>query len=607
MKIRIPVTAIILAVFFAAPVFAEVDLEKIVVRPASFYSFGRRLRHSYDVDSVSSKELTRGDTGAATSPLEHVSGVDLRSRGPEGTQADPSIRGSTYEEVAVLLDGVKIMDPQTGHYNLDIPVTRFDLERADVMKEPSSALYGPGACAGAINLVTKRPEKNQVQAEYLFGEHALQGQGASVSRAHDDLYYRVSYEHTSAKAATPDTDFEHKTGTVYVNKDMGLLSVDNLTGYQKKDYGAGSFYSNLFPAEEEHTQTFFTRTGMRYSLDPGSIEEQVYFRRHRDKFILDRNNPVSVNYHTTYVYGANSQLRIPTKLAEFTAGLDTSNEEINSSNLGKHKRPGQAFYFGVTPDLGERASADMRVRTDYYQDWGWNQSYNLGSGYWLIPDAFKMRASFAHALRIPTFTELFYRDAANLGNSSLDTEESDGVTAGLLYQRGSFSSYADGFLRKARNVIDWTRFNASSPWQATNLGKIDFKGVECGLNIDGIFSSSLVSFDRLKASYSHTEADSQATGFLSKYALDVLTHQVLMELEAQVFALEVSGSFSYNQRRFGESYFLGSVTVSKKIAGRGFMAEPFVTVDNIADTHYSEVGGVVQPGRWVKSGMRLSW
>jgi vitamin B12 transporter len=594
-------------VFFPVFSWAEVSLERIVVKPSSFSSLGKQARNVYSVDTIYASTLQGQESAPVTSSLENVSGVDLRTRGQGGIQADPSIRGSTYEQVAVLVDGIKVMDPQTGHYNLDIPLTRFDLERVEVMKEPSSALFGSGAFAGAVAMVTKKPDRNDFQTEFIAGEHALFEEGVSFSRVQDDLSGRVSYEHKSAKAAVQDTDFEYHTGSVYLNKDMEGLDIDFLGGYQKKDYGAGNFYSNLYPSEEEHTETFFSRMGMRYALGPGTLQEGAYFRRHRDKFVLDRHNPVSVNYHTTYVYGLNSGLRLPVKGAEVITGIDISNEEINSSNLGKHQRANQAFSLGIVPEWGERLAVDARLRADYYQDWDWNPSYNLGAGYWLVQNAVKVRGSLAHALRIPSFTELYYRDPANIGNSDLKTEESDSFTAGILFQRSFFSAYVDGFLRKARNVIDWTRFNTASPWQATNLGKVDFTGVECGFTIEKVVSYPLVSIDRLKGSYAHTEAANETSGLISKYALDVLTHQVLLGLEGKMFHLDYAGNFSYNQRHYGESYFLGSITVSKKILRNGLMWEPFIAVENIADTQYSEVGGVTQPGRWVKSGVRLNW
>lgn len=601
------IIAVFLIVCCHAVSYGEVTLEKIVVKPSSFYSPYKGIRQNYNVDSVSSPDIQSYESSPINGPLDYVSGFDLRSRGAFGIQADPSIRGSTYEEVAVLIDGVKVMDPQTGHYNLDIPLTRFDLERIDIMKEPASSFYGAGAFAGAVNLVTRKPAADSFQTEYLFGEHALHQEGISLSRVHDDLSLRASYEHASAKAAVPNTDFEYKTGSLYVDKDMGDLDFDTLLGYQKKDYGAGSFYSNLFPEEEEHTETVFSRSSMRYNLNPGSVLENFYFRKHRDKFILARNNPTSVNYHTTYVYGLNSQLRLPVRGAELIAGVDTASDEINSSNLGKHKRFNQAFIAGVVPDLGERLSADVRLRTDYYEDWDWNQSFNAGMGYWFIRDVLKVRSSAARAFRIPTFTELYYRDAANRGNSQLVTEESDHISAGLLFNYASLSLHLDGYFRKAANVIDWTRFNAADPWQATNLGRVNFKGVECGLGTRSLFTSRLLSVDQWDLSYNYGEADYQTSGVLSKYALDILKHQVLLVSGGRVFNFNFSCHLSYHQRRFGESYFLGDIIVSRKIKRNGFVFEPFIAVDNVADTHYSEVGGVIQPGRWLKSGVRFTW
>lgn len=54
--------------------------------------------------------------------LETSAGIDIRSRGPLGVQSDVSIRGAGFEQTLVLIDGVKISDPQTAHHNMNLPV-----------------------------------------------------------------------------------------------------------------------------------------------------------------------------------------------------------------------------------------------------------------------------------------------------------------------------------------------------------------------------------------------------------------------------------------------------------------------------------------------------
>ena len=50
------------------------------------------------------------------------SSVDLRQRGQSNIQTDVSIRGSTFGQTLILLNGLRLNDVQSGHHNLDIPV-----------------------------------------------------------------------------------------------------------------------------------------------------------------------------------------------------------------------------------------------------------------------------------------------------------------------------------------------------------------------------------------------------------------------------------------------------------------------------------------------------
>ena len=60
--------------------------------------------------------------------LKYAVGVDVRQRGPLGAQTDVGIRGGNYEQVTILLNGININDPQTGHNAFDFPVDLSGIE-----------------------------------------------------------------------------------------------------------------------------------------------------------------------------------------------------------------------------------------------------------------------------------------------------------------------------------------------------------------------------------------------------------------------------------------------------------------------------------------------
>ena len=66
--------------------------------------------------------------------LNYLQGTDLRVRGVEGIQVDASIRGGTFDQTIVLLNGVNFTDPQTGHFSLNLPIDISMIERIEILQ-----------------------------------------------------------------------------------------------------------------------------------------------------------------------------------------------------------------------------------------------------------------------------------------------------------------------------------------------------------------------------------------------------------------------------------------------------------------------------------------
>jgi vitamin B12 transporter len=593
---------------FFSFIFAEepYTLEKIVVRSSDASQADNSLRNNYSVQVFNSSDIKEKNLNSLTDLLDYVSGTDLRKRSDIGVQADLSLRGSGFEQVAVSIDGINVMDPQTGHHNLDIPLTAFDVERVEVIKDGASSLYGAGAFAGSVNIITKKPVKKALNLDTIFGENALFGQAISFSLPEKDFATRISFDHKVSKAARPNTDFDYKTASFYVSRDWEGNNFDTLLGYQKKDFGADSFYSNLFPEEEEHTETLFIKSGLDHRFDSALLTNNIFYRKHRDKFILNRNNPTSVNYHTTHVYGLDSKLSLPIKYGDLILGVDTGKDEINSTNLGKHARLHEAGSFGFIPQLPDKFSSDLRLRIDHYQKFGFQESYNFGLGFDLTGNL-RMKTSLARAFRLPTFTELFYSDPANKGNRNLGIEKSDTFSLGCDFKDEKMDLGLSGFLRRGRNLIDWTRPTQLDPWNATNLGKVDFQGIEFNSGLKPDFKFKCLILEKIVFSYNYTHADKKTSGFFSKYALDILKNKYILDIYSYLYGLTLNFQLSYNQRYYADTYFVGDIYLGKKIKSNNLTFEPFVRIDNFSNTRYTEIAGVLQPRRWVKSGVKFEW
>jgi iron complex outermembrane receptor protein len=587
----IPIIIIILNLLFYSSLFAEEDytLEKIVITAKAEDGENQ----NYPSELFSSEDILAKKINSVPDILRYASGIDLRYRAMSGVQGDLSIRGSTCEQVAVLIDGIKINDMQTGHHNLDIPLTSMDIEKIEILKQGSSSLYGPGAFSGSINIVTKKYLKKSTIMEISGGQHALYSQAFSCDMPGKDLSSSFSFEHKTSNGARPNTDFDYQTFSYIFNKDWPGNSLNFLTGYQDKDFGADSFYSNLYKEEEEHTETLFVKTGLDSELNSYNLKNSIFLRRHHDKFILNRNNPpFSQNIHTTHSYGINSGINWPLKYGDLKSGFEIAVDKIDSTNLGKNTRMHEAYFLGFAPEFGNKFESSAMFRIDHFQNWSYQNSFDSGAGWWLMDNKLRIKSYFSHTFRGPSFTELYYSDAGNKGNSDLKVEKSDNYSAGFEINFNNIQIECNGFLRKVNNLIDYTRPSINDIWQATNLGKVDFKGFELKTG---------------PLSYTYMEANKNNSGFLSKYALDILKHQLMFNLTYGIRGIKIGWHLSYNERKYGETYFIGNVCISKAFENKQTIIEPFIKIDNFTDTDYSEVASVIQPGRWIQSGIKIKW
>lgn len=112
--------------------------------------------------------------------LGYVAGVDIQQRGPLGVQADVSLRGATFNQTQILINGIMVNDAQTGHHNLDIPLQLEDIERIEVLKGPASKVFGQNAFAGAINIITKVDDVKNAHTHTTGGDFGYYDVGTSI-------------------------------------------------------------------------------------------------------------------------------------------------------------------------------------------------------------------------------------------------------------------------------------------------------------------------------------------------------------------------------------------------------------------------------------------
>ncbi len=553
---------------------------------------------------ITRKQIESAPVDSVQGLLAYVGGVDVRQRGPLGVQSDLSIRGATFNETLVLVDGVPVNDPQTGHHNMDLPLTLDDIDHIEILRGAASSLYGPGAFGGVVNIITRKGRREETLLRGTAGEHDLRGYSAYAGVPLGASGNRFSFSRATSGGYRTGTDFDVKTAAWGSYIPNGLGHLDLSAGYLDKAFGANGFYTSIFPQAWEHTRTTLLTAGQQVRRGRFTLTPKLYWRRHTDEFLLDRNDPGFYrNLHTTREDGLQLQGTLDLKKNVLIVGGDWGRESIASNRLGDHSRTRGGLFVEDRVALTSRLNVVLGAYGYHYSDWGWRLWPGLDVGYELAPGV-RPYLSVTKSFRVPTYTELYYEDPVSRGNPALQPEQAWSVETGVRWQREAFQGSASVFHREGRDLIDWVRLTPVDPWHARNIASVNANGIEADVTWRPGEARPGSALTRVSLSVTHLDQTHSPTPYQSEYVLDYLRDQVSLDLE-QAWTSTLSQNWrARHESRVGyKAYTLVDTRLSWR---RGPLAL-YLQVTNLFNTRYREAGYVPMPGRWVSAGIRLGW
>lgn len=579
-------------------VFAEsadsLDLERIVIAKdkAHFLNY-----YQFDRDQINFLPFD--------SPVESLSllSLDLQNRSPKSAiQTDFSLRGSNFQGVLILLDGTKINDPQTGHHNSDIPLTKADVEKIEVIPGADASLFGPDAMGGAVNFFVRKPQEKERIFEFGGGQYKTFGGLFSLSEKKDNLGVRFSVENRESAGFRYDTDFKKFTSTLAASLDSPPGGLDLSFGYQEKEFGAFDFYTpGSGFASKEWTKTYLLKAGGDFQNFGLRIKPDFLWRRHFDKFLLDKTliRTRYLNHHQSDIY--TPSIYMQGDLPDFTKlglGFEYGQERINSTNLGKHLRSHESLFMDGSRDFSGGLSLGASGRLDNYDSFGAFLTGSLNTKYHLTEQG-ALNFSVKRTARVPSFTELYYNDPTTVGNPDLSAEEALGYDLGYLYQEEGLKTGLTIFYRGEEDMIDWVKRDSSqAKFQVENITRDFVAGSEASLKV------KLRRDLDLEANYTLIFKHLFGRGYIYKYGLNYPKHQFNCLLKADLPFGTQSITFSYKKKPGRRGWVLCNTHFSYNILESSNL---FLNITNFFNVEYQEIEGISQPGRWIEAGFRLDW
>lgn len=550
-----------------------------------------------NITVITKEEITNSPAKSIDEILQQVPGMDIRRRGANGVQSDIGFRGSSFEQVLLLLNGIRMNDSQTGHNNMNIPVDLEDVEKIEIIKGPAARRFGQNAYAGVINIITKTTPGKRVKISGEGGDYGSYGLGFNAQIGNEKFSNSLQANSASSEGYMYNTDYEIRN--VFY---QGKLNIKNgdlklQAGFSEKKFGANGFYASKDATKQyEETQASIVSLAHQQTFGKLKLSSNAYWRRGQDMYLYDRWNPgVYRNMHIGNNVGGEVNSSYQWGLGTTGVGVELKKEFLASSNLGDRNRfVSQVFFEHHFSLLDKKLNISPGISWANYSKEG-NFFYpGLDVGYNFNPNN-KIYGNIAKVHRIPTFTDLYYVSKTEQGNPDLLSENAISSEVGYQYQNSRILAKISGFMRNSSNSIDWVKKDLKDPvWYAQNVGDIKTKGIE--------FEWSHKATDWLKYTVGYTYIDSKFTesnGFVSRYILDNLKHQFISKLETK-FLKSFTNELVY---RYNERVNLGTYNLlDEKLSFAGKDYSVYVLINNITNTKYTEAFGVGMPQRWFHIG-----
>ena len=522
--------------------------------------------------------------------------VDLEQRGGGGVQADLSIWGSSYEQTLVLLNGWRVNDAETSHFNLDLPVPMGMVGSVNVLHGAGSTLYGSDAVSGVVDFETAKPKAGAtLKLREEGGSFGQDDQAAVASWGSKKLSEVVGGERDFSDGFMVDRGYRSEEGSSETRVKSVLGESDVLIGGSDRSFGANQFYGPY--NSWERTKEWFA--GINQQVDR-KTEVVLAYRRHSDLFVLLANDPgyYKNQYDDDSWQGeVRRSDNLPWKGAAIYSGLEANVDEIDSTNLGDHGRNRGAGYvdFELTGKRWGTVSAGMRE--EIFSGGISVATPSAAMSYW-VAKRVKLRASVERGFRLPTYVDLYYSDPSTIGNPGLKPESVWNVDGGAdWYWSRRVTLTATVFHSNQTDAIDYVRADASVPWQAENLNGVKFAGVDVGADWRPVAGQEFrLGLTTLEG------AQSALDGLQSEYVFNYPVQNAVAEWVGRWG----SGWMVRQRLRVVNRVDRGVSPVwdASVVYDRG-RVQPYVQMTNLSNTGYQEIVGVQMPGRAFVGGVQV--
>lgn len=620
--------------------------------------------------------ITRSDIAAAGAQtvgdiVKLSAAVDVRQRGPHGVQTDIGVGGGTFDQVTVMLNGVNITSPHTGHLSADFPLSAIDIERIEVLEGAAARSAGATAFTGVVNIVT-RNERRGTTIAAAGGMYGYADAGLRISASGGRATGHLSGGYTRSDGATPNSAFQAARafwqGTMTTRNGA---SVDAQLGYSYKPYEANTFYGSASTDQWECNERWMGAVRMNAVAGRLHMTPSVSWNRWYDHYQWHRGKPGGENFHRVDTYALGLDNWVEWKAGRTAFGAEIRHEGILSTKLGEPlEESAWEPVGGISDHTGGTDPETSNVRRFYKFSAGRTNlsahlEHNVIVGQWTLSagvlanmntaldthwrfypgvDAawhgrrgWALYASWNMAMRMPTFTDLYYSGTGIEGTRDLNPERTHDISLKTAYVRGAWSADAGLFYSHKTDMIDWVvyaeEFTApdgsvapSTEWTFRS-GNYTMEHYGIRANVAWFPQQSWGTscpIRKVALQYAWTGEDiSRSLDILaSKYAMEYVRQKWVVTADGTLWnhqctnaadrnadwrsgRLALALSYRWTDRTGSGNRSYGILDARLSWEGKRFTL--YADADNVLDTHYADFSYIPQPGIWVTGGFSLKF
>ncbi len=570
--------------------------------------------------------------------LKYIPGVEIQSRGPLGAQSDIIIRGGTYQQVLVLLDGVKMNDPLTGHFNGNIPVAPYEIARIEVLRGAAAAPYGAEAVGGVIHILTKTFQ-NLSDSNSTHGQVKLSGgqyqlfttdAGLSIKTPKVQALVGLLSNHTQGQLLrSQNRGFLH-SNTLGASLSTKLrnnwrLSIRSSMDY--RDFAAQNFYTSfLSETATEKVSLFWHQVQLRQDKKHGGQQWDFVYKNTLDQYLYNASSTANVN-HSEYSLLQYLRHHSINRQFQYSAGAQASVRGLRSNDRGNHQTAQVAAFSSLVYHV-KNLNASASLRAEYDQNYGFALLPQMSAAYYF--KGVNFRAMAGKALRSADFTERYnnynksYVKAGSIGNPNLTAEHSWSYELGAS---GSITKYVTWstslFMRTQNQLIDWvntpyidmprkTNLDTGSTYAlAQNVKDVKTKGLELILSAHAFKQG----YHSLWAQTGITllnssSSDPKPSYYIIAHAKFLFQGSIIYQYRS--WQCSINGVYkernpivsSSNVSPISSSYFLVNAMLSYQYRKHW---SAHVQCNNVGNIYYADLLGAKMPNRWLSLGFGYSF